>query len=337
MSTKRESMSWAGAVALLGLVGTMSACGTEGDAPAPEPTASTSSELLSNVAYVPWQTLLAKGSTAVDATLFNGKAYFAYVRSSDSNIGIIIESNLSSNGQSAATYAIPQKPQFGVALLALNNTLYMFYSIGGLPMMQRSTDGLNWDGPFDIGDEADNGIWSLSGPPSAVAWDGVAVAYYPEAQRGGPSYIVSFGVAPGSTTGSAYYPWWPGNIYTNLRPTATVWQGKLYLAWADAQNGGQIGIQHFQDRVGWSSETLTGKTGTPAIYPVGAGGMEMVYRGTDSYVYSTFSGDGVTFGASSKDPKSTTGHAVIPFENWNLSANWVFFMGVDNKLYTALE
>ena len=82
----------------------------------------------------------------------------------------------------------------------------------------------------------------------------------------------------------------------------------------------------------WSPETLTGKTGVPGIMQDGVGELEMVYRGTDSYIYRTFSSNGATW----KDRSSTTPQTPIPFE-WYSAADWVFYIGMNSRLYTHIE
>jgi hypothetical protein len=47
--------------------------------------------------------------------------------------------------------------------------------------------------------------------------------------------------------------------------------------------------------------------------------------------------DGVSFGTEYVDTTSSTNQPPVQFENWNLSANWVFFIGLQNGLRTTLE
>jgi hypothetical protein len=329
MEIKVGTKGLRGTIALLLLTVSISACGTEGDGE----TETASSDLLSNVAYLPWQTLTAKSGTVGGATLFGNKAYFAYIRS-DSTIGIVIDTNLGGSGQSPTSYSLPEQAQFGTDLVALGGTLYLFYvdTNGTHLSMMTSQDGINWRGPYQL-----NGSVQWNTPPSAVAWEGQVLVYISNACE---SYEQCMYQANISGTSATYWGYaGPVGVppATFGRATATVWKGALYLAWANSNQSGQIDILHYTDSAGWSGVTSTGKSGIPSLYPVGAGGLEMLYRSTDSHIYSAYTGDGVSFGASSENTGSTTNHAVIPFENWNLSANWFFFIGTDNKLYTALQ
>jgi hypothetical protein len=331
MDTKRGTMSWGATAALAALIGTAYGCGTEEDAPSAD-VSTRSSDLLSHVAYVPWQTLLAKVGTAGDATIFGSNAYFAYVRP-DSTIGIIFDSNLGSSGQNPSTYAIPQKPDYGVALLAFNGTLYLFYSTAQQPIMQRSTDGLNWDGPWQLDPSGGD---QLVGPPAAVAYNSHPIVFYPEANCCGSPFIVQFSIWSG-TTGERHVPGALSACYSSYRPSTTVWQGNMYLAFADNQASNQIGIVHYVNG-GWTGETLTGKTGIPGIFPVSNGTLEMVHHSlSDAHLYKTFSSNGVAFGPSQEDTASTTLRAAVPFLNTGPSSNWTFYIGTDNKLYTTIE
>ncbi len=117
-----------------------------------------------------------------------------------------------------------------------------------------------------------------------------------------------------------------------------MWNGALYLAYTDDNTQpGQIAIEHWTDSATWSLITHIGKAGTPDIYPRAAGSLGMVYRGSDSHLYSTFTTDGTTFGASVQDPASTTNRAPIQFMNWSLAANFTFYIGVNNQLFTVIE
>jgi hypothetical protein len=329
MDNNEKITPWKGATMALALVCALSACGTEEEAA----TAGTSTErsgLSENVAYLPWGALTAKSNTAVDATVFNGKAYFAYIRP-DSNIGMIVESSLGWNGQSPTSYSIPQPSQDGPALLALNGTLYLFtIAPGGVWLyMQTSTDGLNWAGPYPI-DIYTNYVWDA--PPVAVAWNGQPLVYVPTKDGNGAPRIVQWNISGTGGTSSLL----PYGYGTYNRPSATIWNNSLYLAWVDPNQGNQVGMMHYTSGVGWSAETLTGKYGVATIAPV-LNGLEMINRGGDSHIYRTYSTDGVSWGASYQDLYSYTNHAAVPFEQLNGSDYWVFYVGLDNKLYTADE
>jgi hypothetical protein len=322
-----------GLVALVALASVASACGTEGDGQTATETVSTSSELLSNVAY---PGLTAQNGTAGDATIFNGSAYMAFIQT-NGNVGIIKDSNLGSGGQTASWIPLNAPAVYGAALLALNNTLYVFYigSANGALYMRRSTDGLNFnDGPWLLATPPET---NWTSPPTAVAWDGNPVVFIDSGSGSIRSCIFQYNV---SGTSASLHTTQNGNgiVCSNARPSATIWQGGLYLAYADNGQSGQINIQHWTDANGWSLWQPTGKYGIPGIYPVGAGALEMVYRNnSDSHIYRMFSTDGKTFGTSYEDTASTTNHAPVPFSNWNLSSNWTFYVGVNNMLFTVLE
>jgi hypothetical protein len=317
-------------VALVALASVASACGTEGDSETTAPTVSTSSELLSNVAY---PGLTAYSGSAGDATIFGNKAYLAYL-TPNLDIGIVVDSDLSSSKQNAIAYTLTGQAVFGPALLALRSTLYLFYVSGstGSLMMRRSADGRNWDGPYILATYPAQGAWTT--PPAAVAWDNNPVVFI--GSGSGKSCLYQYNVS-GTIANQRSTQNSGGMVCSNARPSATVWQNALYLAWADNGQSGQINFQHWTDANTWSLATPTGKTGIPGLYPVGAGGLEMVYRSSDAHIYRTFSTDGQTFGTSYQDAASTTNHAAVPFSNWNLSSNWTFYLGTGNQLYTVLE
>jgi hypothetical protein len=328
MTITRKLAVIRGTVGVLALASALSACGTEQG----ETTATASSDLLSNV---PYSGLTAQAGTAGDATIFQNKAYFAFI--SSGNVEILSDDNLSSTGQDGHATPVSGAPaQLGPALLALNNTLYLFYvtSTTGLLTMRTTTDGMNWSGPSTLASPPQSN-WST--PPAAVAWDGKPVVFIGSGNSNVLSCIYRYDVS-GTTATFRTSQNGNGLVCSNARPSATVWQGALYLAWNDNySHPGQIGIQHWTDSATWSLATYTTKNGIPGLYPVGAGGLEMVYRGTDSHINRTFSTDGTTFGTSYVDSASTTGHAPIPFSNWNLSSNWTFYIGVNNALFTVLE
>jgi hypothetical protein len=317
-----------GAVGLLALASLVSACGTEEDGE----TTTRAGALRVNV---PYSGLTAQAGTAGDATLFGNKAYFAFI--SGGTVWILNDDNLGSNGQDGhATPISGASAQFGPALLALNNTLYLFYvtSSSGSLAMRTTTDGAHWTAASNLATPPE-GLWST--PPTAVAWDGKPVVFIASGTSSILSCIFRYDVS-GTTATRRNSQNGNGLVCTNTRPSATVWQGALYLAWTDdVANPGQIDIQHWTDAATWSLITNTGKAGIPGIYPLAAGALEMVYRGTDGHIYSTFTSDSTTFTTSVEDTASTTNHAPIPFLNWNLAANFTFYIGVNNQLFTVIE
>jgi hypothetical protein len=275
----------------------------------------------------------AHGGTAAGAALFGGNAYFAYIRG-DSTIGIIIEHNTGYGAQSPTSYALPETAQFGTTLIAFNGTLYLFYVDWQTHLsMMRSQDGVNWDGPWQL-----NSYTQWNTPPAAVVWDNTVIVYISYACE---SYEQCMYQGNISGTSASWYPYFNNGVppATFGRATAVAWNGTLYLAWADMLYGGQqIFIQHYTDAAGWESDwTETGKNGIPSLYPVANGQLEMIYRGTDSHIYHTYTTDGVSFGPSYKDNASTTNRSVTPFENWGSSYNWTLYVGIDNELFTVVE
>jgi hypothetical protein len=318
---------------LLAIAASLSACGAEEDSGGTE---TVTSKLEINVPYVVNnQTLTARSGTAGDATLFNNQAVMAYIRP-DSTIGIVVDSSVATDDRNALTYGLPGPAQYGPALLALNGTLYLFYvqtGTHGRLMMQRSTDALHWDNPIFA-----DGTWGAGGPtyvtpPVAVAWDGIPIVFVAQSFSSTPPQLIQFNINGNSSS-------WFFNAteYTRARPSATVWKGALYLAWVDAQSSGQVGIRSWTDATGWSGETLTNKTGIPAIYPTALGNLEMVLRAGDSHIATAVSSNGVTFSQTIEDNRSTTNHAAVPFVHiGNSDYNWVFYVGVDNELFTVFD
>ena len=345
MNTTRGLGSLRTVGALLVLTSLAAACGAVGDvaptgeAPQGSATETIPSALLQNVPYKTLgqvgQMLTAKGATAGDATIFNNKAYMAYIRP-DSSIGIVVDNDLTGKSQVGALYySIPPvcTPGYGPALLALNNTLYLFYPCGVAMMMATSTDGTNWSHPTDILDLS-TGARTFSTPPVAVAWDGHPVLFAGQKTSSTRSILRRYDVS-GNTASERGITTVVGS---DNRPSATVWQGQLYLAWADSYYGNEIGIAHWNDTTGWSQETLTQKVGIPGI--IGSTyEMELVFRGTDSHIYHALSTDGSLFGPAYVDSASTTGHQPVPFYNNNgtSAASWVFYIGVDLGLFTIVE
>jgi hypothetical protein len=320
---------------LLALAAMVSACGTEegglepNGAPPNDATETKSGDLLSNVPYLPWQTLTAKGGTAGGATIFGNKAYFSYIRP-DSSIGLVIENNLGSNGQNPTVLTLPSYYQsnYGASLVVYNNWLYMLYiDLNRNMAMAYSTDGVNWYGPGALTSDPFAGQWTC--PPTPVVWNGSLFTF----GCAGSVWLLKLN---GSTVVGQDWP--NGFPSTSNKIGAYVWQGAMYAAWADSAHNNQLYIAHTGGFPSdWRISALVGQQGIPSLYPTGAGSLEMIYRGNDAHIYKTFTTDGVSFGQVYKDNASTTNHAPIPFENWNLTGNWVFYIGVNNGLFTVLE
>ena len=293
-----------------------------------------------NVPYaVKGHALTAQNGTAGSAVLFNNMFYFAYI-APDGNLAILADSNLGSGGQSVVySYEIGIQALFGTALVSYNGTLYLFYphnysSGNNYLAMITTTDGVHWSQEYFLAWPVD-GTLKFSTPPAAVAWEGQILVYLNE--QGGS--LDQYNVV-GTTVSGPYQHFAGSATYsTSRRPSATVWQGRLCLAFSDAANGGEMGMVTYTDATGWTSETLTGSYGIPGIYPIASGGLELVFPAIspNNHIYTILTTDGVTFNYWNYDSASTTFHAAIPFSNWNLSSNWTFYVGENNELFTVLE
>ena len=349
IADKMRAFRWAGGLLALALM--LPACGTEdgGMEPSGAPangtgapanasgaTETVSRDRSSNVPYVPWQFLTAKGGTAGGATVYGGKAYFAYIRS-DSTIGIIIETNLSNSGQSPTTMTLPPdiKAQYGVSLVVYNGWLYMFYiDLQRNMSMVFTADGLNWYGPGALDSDPFPGNWNC--PPTPVVWNGGLTVM----GCGVNGWIVELAVSGSWSTGWKVTGWdTPNNGPASYNKIgAYVWQGGLYIAWADTAHNNQLYVAHTLGFPGdWRESAVVGQQGIPSLSQVTNGQLEMVYRGNDAHIYKTFTSDGASYGQAFRDSASTTNHAPIPFENWGQTGNWVFYIGVNNGLFAVLE
>jgi hypothetical protein len=333
MHTANGTKVLRGIAALLALMAVAASCGVDETGSQPNgATQTTAGDLLSNVPYLNGAPK-AKSNTAGDAVVFKGKAYFAYI-TPQSNVGIISESNLGSNGQTPTTFALPGATFGGPALMTVGNVLYVFYISGSWLVMQRSADGANWTNQTFLAQPSYN-TWTT--PPVAVAWDGAVRIFIGQGGAGWPNMITQYTVSGVTASGPSFVPATGQTMTTNNRPAATVWNNTLYLAFADSTYSNQIGMMRYTDARGWSTETLTGKTGIPGLFPTAAAGLELVYRANDAHIYRAYSQDGTSFGASIEDTASTTNHAPIPFSNLGTSSNWVFYVGVDTELFTVIE
>jgi hypothetical protein len=124
----------------------------------------------------------------------------------------------------------------------------------------------------------------------------------------------------------------------------TMLRRRSFIA-GSSQKPGEAGKQMHQDdpsprgrqRRVVALTSLVAKSGIPALFPLANDSMQLVFRGNDSHIYHASTTDGVSYGNSTQDAASITNHAAIPFENWGAAANWVFYVGVNNELFTVLE
>jgi hypothetical protein len=314
--------------AVLGLVSSIAGCGTAEDS-----TDTVSSALLENNPYLQGQSLQARSGSGPGATIFQGKAFFSYVRT-DSHIGIVIDSNLSNGGgQSATTYALPDTANFGAALFAFGGFLDLFYVGQDSNLyMKRSADGVNWSQTWALDTE---GFWLYV--PSPVALNGQLALF---AAANLISGHVIFQVNISNNTISNIFFTATGSGVTNRGPTAAAWNGNVYLSWAGTDANNTIHIQHIAD-LGpsgtWSAMTALAEGGYPALIPLTNQTMELVFRGNDAHIYRTYTSDGVSFGAATKDNASTTNQKPIAFIPQGSLDAWVYYIGQNSGLYTALE
>jgi hypothetical protein len=249
---------------------------------------------------------------------------------------MVVENDVTNDGvQNPTTYAIPTSVPVvvgpGLAVSSDNTTLYLFFitpdnNVCNNMWVKTSTNGTTWSASTWI-----DGAHMWVTPPAVVAWDGQA-AVFAGYQTPSGNTLGQFTWYPGSPAGPPITNHWSPS---SARPTATIWQGALYLAWA---SNGTIYTKHFTDSAGWSPLTsLVAKSGIPALRPLANGTMQLVFRGNDSHIYHASTWDGVSYGNSTQDAASTTNHAAIPFQIYGAAANWVFYVGVNNMLFTKLE
>jgi hypothetical protein len=127
---------------------------------------------------------------------------------------------------------------------------------------------------------------------------------------------------------------------TNRGVTAATWNGQVYVSWAGADSNNTIHIQH-NSLLGsistWSANTTLADGGFPALIPLTNQTMELVFRGNDSHIYRMYTGDGVSFGAPTKDNASTTNQKPVAFMPQGASDAWVYYIGVNSGLFAVLE
>jgi hypothetical protein len=287
---------------------------------ASEATETTSGALLNNVPYVP------SGKAGPAAAIFLGKAFLGYVRT-DGKIGIIIETNLGDNtGQSVTSYALTDTTTYGPCLVVYQNKLHLIYvDAGGFLKVRRSTDGLNWDNPTNMHYAA-----GFSYQPSAVVLNSTLLVF---------CRITSKDIVEIRWIGS------PQSIVSTLEssnrgPYATVWNGTVYLTWAGTAADNPIYIKHRPPLGEWSSPTLvSGNVGFPALFPVDAQTLALIYRGNNTHIYRVNTNDGVSFGAPVVDNSSVTNYTPIPFMRVSPQSPsvWTFYTGQNGLFYTAKE
>jgi hypothetical protein len=316
----------------------LSGCGAPDDQ-----TEKVSGDLLQNRAYLSsGQPFKAKDGTDPGATMFNGAAYLAFIRT-DGKIGVIVETNLSNNGgQSTSSYALTDATNYGPALIPYNGYLYLFYgSLNGQLYMRRSLDGVSWQGPWSL---TSNSNAPSVFRPAPVVLNGQLIVYTVIANCGtftcpnSDYFIFQYNINSDGISASG--PYSEGGIYeqTGHTPAGTVWNNNLYLSWAGTDDSSPIYIKHYSLATGvWSSDTIiSGNWGSPSLFPLSPSQMELVYRGNNAHIYRIYTTDGVTFSPPIEDNASTTNHSPAPFLASG-SDVWTFYVGQSDELYTALE
>ena len=309
-------------VAIVGLAGSMTACGEPSDA-----TETVSSDLLQNVPYLQHQTLQAHAGTGPGATIFNGSAFFTYVQSNN-QIGIVKETNLGNGtGQTATVTGLTDTTPYGASLVVFNGFLDMFYvGMDKNLYMKRSADGINWPVTFQLDNE---GFWGTI--PAPVVFNGQLYLFATANLINGPN-IFQVNIS-GNTVSVMYVT----GQYSGVAPTAVAWKGNVYLAW-DTLGSTNIEILHASSLSppSYSNVSVLPVAGNPALFPLSAQTMELVFAGNDAHIYRSYTNDGVTFGAIAQDAASTTNHKPLPFIASGSDA-WVYYIGQNNQLFTALE
>jgi hypothetical protein len=318
-----RSLEWCRFIAIAGVLGSMAACGAP-----PDSTETVSSDLLENVPYLPGQTLQARGGTGPGATIFKGDAYFTYVRSNN-QIGIAIESNVcNGTGQSATSYALTDTTNYGASLVVFNTFLDLFYvGMDNNLYMRRSADGINWAGPWQIDGE---GFWQFI--PAPVVFNGQLFVFVVANLINGPD-IMQLDIS-GNSVSTIYFT----GEYSNVAPSAVTWNGNVYLSW-DSLGSTNIDIKHSSNLIPptWSNISVLPVAGNPGLFPLSSQTMELVFGGNNAHIYRMYTNDGVSFGAAIEDLASTTNHKPLPFLAASASDVWVYYIGQNNELFTALE
>lgn len=314
----------------LGFAGAILGCG-EPEAPGPEIPIG----LVQNSGYLKGQTLAARsGTSAGNAAIYHGKAYFPYIRT-DSRIGIVVESDLTNGGgQSATAYGLTDLSNYGATLFSFDGFLDLFYvGQNGNLYMRRSGDGLNWAGPWALDTE---GFWRYV--PAPVALDNTHLSLFTVANLISGNTILEVDV--NNTTVTNIFFTGTGSGATNRAPAATIWNGQVFLSWAGSDSGNTINIRHTSSLGGsgtWSPTTTLSIGGIPSLIPLTSQSMELVFRGNDSHIYRTYTSNGVSFDPVTQDPASTTNEKLSAFMPQGTSDAWVYYIGQNNGLYTALE
>jgi hypothetical protein len=194
-------------------------------------------------------------------------------------------------------------------------------------VVRRSGDAVNWDAPSVI-----DGTSVVSYQPSAVPVDKLGVLHVFAVRNGNSVYEVSWNGVNGFNAVDT-------GEFSNHGPYAVFWNSQFYLTWAGTASNNPIYIKH-GGKDGWSPATLvSGNFGYPALFPIGAGLMEMVYRGNTARIYHTYTTDGVSFGPVGVDNASATNFTPIPFMGTSDAHNsaWVFYTGQNSQYYTMVE
>jgi hypothetical protein len=305
--------------------------------------------LLQNYPYISGGPTYQAAGTNVGATMFNGKAYLAFVRT-DQKIQIFAESDLGNNtGQSVTNTVFTDTSNAAPSLIAYNGYIYMFY-VGQNQhfYLKRSADGTNWGTTVDI-DPGEGGSFAYRPAPVVfqstltvfVTWtwgDGNSYIfqYYIGSNgllAGGPFNTINSGQAVSCTFGGGC-----NSEYTHAAPGAAAWNGNLYLAWAGATTSRPLLIKHFDPNIGqWSSDTsISAQNGIPSLFSLPTK-MELVYFGNDNHLWRTYTTDGTTFTGTTRDNASLPYGPPAPFLAYGASDVWVFYKGMNGQLYTALE
>jgi hypothetical protein len=318
---------WLQAVGVLGVVVSFMGCGEP-----EESQVDVSSALSQNSGYLQGQTLAAKANTSAgQAVIFNNKAYLPYIRT-DSHIGIVVDSNLSNNGgQTATTIGMSDLSNFGAALFVWNGWLNLIYVGQNSNLyMRRTADGLTWGNTVALDTE---GFWEFV--PSVVALDNSTFSIFCVANALGNNILLQVVVAGTTVNGIYNY-----GAVTNRGVATASWNGQAYLAWPGTDGNNTIHIQHtaqLNPPANWTGSALLAVGGYPSLLPLSTTTMELVLRGNDSFIYRVYTNDGVSFGAATKDGSSTTNQKPSAFMAQGGSNAWVFYIGQNNGLYTALE
>jgi len=331
---------------LLGLAA-LGAC--DGSDPNGEATDSVHPALLQNYPYISGGPTYQSAGTNVGATMFNGKAYLAFVRL-DKKIQIFVESDLGNNtGQSVnPNVVLTDTSNTAPALIAFNGYIYLFYVGQDTHVYwKRSADGTNWGTTVDMAPGGN----SFAYRPAPVVFQSTLSVFVTWTWTDGNSYILEYSFAsdgvsafgPSNTTagGQKFVCIIGGGCnaeFTHAAPGAAVWNGNLYLAWAGSTTDRPLFIKHYGGPFsGWSGNTIvSAQNGIPSLWPLPTK-LEMVYYGNDNRLWRTYTTDGTTFTGTARDNASLPYGPPAPFLSYGASDVWVFYKGTNGQLYTSIE